>query len=136
MEQALRDLAVLVVVLAVGVGPVGVLIALLNRRDRREAALLRAACAAFSAQTLRSDVAVRVRCAVLSRRSVVTVDLRACTPAEFWEAMTRLRQGLPPSARLRLDGTMGRSLRTRLTVDRVDAAGELAHVPVGGIAAY
>jgi hypothetical protein len=135
MDQALRDLGILVVTLTVGVGPVAVLIGLLNRRDRREAALFRAACAAFSAQALRSDVAVRVRCGLVARRSVVSVDLRACTPAEFWEAMTRLRQELPSSARLRLDGTMGRAVRTRLTVERVDASAELARQSVGSIAA-
>jgi len=135
MDQALRDVGFLVVTLTVGVGPVAVLIGLLNRRDRREAALFRAACAAFSAQALRSDVAVRVRCGLVARRSVVSVDLRACTPAEFWEAMTRLRQELPSSARLRLDGTMGRAFRTRLTVERVDGPAELVRASVGGIAA-
>jgi len=135
MEQALRDVGVFVVALATGVGPVALLIGLLNRRDRREAALLRTACAAFSAETLRSDVAVRVRCGVLSPRSAVTVDLRACTPVEFWDAMTRLRQGLPSSARLTVDGTMGRAVHTRLTVDRVDAPAELARARVGSIAA-
>ena len=136
MEQALRDLAVLVVSLAVTVGPVAVLIGLLNRRDRREAALLSAACSAFSGQALRSDVAVGVHSGLWSRRSVVTVDLRACAPGELWEAMTRLRQRLPASARLRLDGTMGRApFRTRLTVERVDAPAELARASVERIAA-
>jgi len=122
MEHALRDVVVLGVVLAVGVGPVGVLIRLLNRRDRREAALFRAACAAFSGEAIRSDVAIRVRGGLVTPRSVVIVDMRACSPAEFWEAMTQLRRLLPPSVRLRVEGTMGRSLRTRLTVDRVDVA--------------
>jgi len=135
MEQALRDVGIFVVALVVGVGPVALLIGLLNRRDRREAALLRAACAAFSAQALRSDVAVRVHSDLLTRRGVVTVDLRACTPAEFWEAMTRLRQGLPPSARLMLEGTVGRAVHTRLTVDRVDAPRELSGAPLGRLAA-
>jgi hypothetical protein len=136
MEQALRDVAILVVSLAMAVGPVAVLIGLLNRRDRREAALFNAACGAFSAQALRSDVVVGVRCGLWSRRSVVTVDLHACAPAEFWEAVTRLRQGLPASARLQLDGTMGPTpFRTRLTVERVDAPAELVRASVGSIAA-
>jgi hypothetical protein len=135
MDQALRDVGFLVVALTAGVGPVAVLIGLLNRRDRREAALFRAACAAFSAQALRSDVAVRVRCGLVARRSVVSVDLRACKPAELWEAIARLRQELPSSARLRLDGTMGRAVRTRLTVERVDAPAELARSSARRIAA-
>ena len=136
MGHALREVAILVVSLAVAVGPVAVLIGLLNWRDRRETALFNAARSAFSAQALRSDVAVGVRCGLLSPRSVVTVNLRACPPGELWEAMTRLRQRLPASARLRLDGTMGRApFRTRLTVERVDAPAELARASVERIAA-
>ncbi len=120
MEHALRDVVILGVTLASGVGPIGLLIGLLNRRDRLEAALFHAACSAFSGEAIRSDVAIRVRCGLFTPRSVVIVDMRACSPAECWEAMTQLRRLLPPSARLRLEGTMGRSLRTRLTVDRLD----------------
>jgi hypothetical protein len=121
MEHALRDVVILGVALAAGLGPVGLLIGLLNRRDRREAALFRAACSAFSGEAIRSDVAIRVRCGLVGRRGVVVVDMRACSPAEVWGAMADLRRLLPPSARLRLEGTMGRSLRTCLTVDRLDA---------------
>lgn len=121
MEHALRDVVILGVALAAGLGPVGLLIGLLNRRDRREAALFHTACSAFSGEAIRSDVAIRVRCGLLGHRGVVVVDMRACSPAAVWGAMADLRRLLPPSARLRLEGTMGRSLRTRLTVDRLDA---------------
>ena len=128
MEHGLRDVAVLAVTLVAGLGPVGVLIALLNRRDRREATLLGAVCAQFSAQTVRSDIAIRVRWALLSRRGAVTVDMRACTREEVWEAIARLRSALPPHVRLRLEGTMDWSLPTRLIVEAVSAGGDLAGV--------
>ncbi len=120
MEHALRDVALLAVSLVFGLGPVAALVALLNRRDRREGALFADACGAFSGQTLRSDVAIRVRCGLISRRALVTVDLRIWSREEIWDAMTRLRCRLPPWVRLRLDGTMEPALRTRLTVERVE----------------
>ena len=121
MEHALRDIGMLVMALAAGAGPVGALLGLLNLRDRRQAELFRVACAAFSSEAVRSDVAIGVRCRLLGRGGVVAVDLRACSPTEFWGVMGRLRAVLPPSARLRVQGTMGRALRTRLTVERLDA---------------
>lgn len=125
MDHALRDVALLALSLTLGVGPVAALAGLLNRRDRRQAALVASVCGTFSGQALRSDVAIRVRCALFSRRAVVTVDLRVWSREEIWEAMTRLRRRLPSSVQLRLDGTMEPALRTRLTVERVDAGGEL-----------
>jgi hypothetical protein len=121
MEHALREVGMLVMAFLVGAGPVCALLGLLNLRDRREAALFHVACGAFSSETVRSDVAIRVRCRLLRRGGAVAVDLRACSPAEVWGAMARLRAVLPPSARLHVQGTMGRSLRTQLTVERLDA---------------
>lgn len=126
MEPALRDVSMLAFSLGVWVAPLVALIALLNRRDRREAALFADACGVFSSQSLRSDVAIQVRGRLFSRRAVVTVDMRTGSREEIWDAMTRLRRRLPPWVQLRLDGTMGPALRTRLTVDRVDAGGELS----------
>ncbi len=120
MEQALRDVGMLLMALGVGAGPVAVLAALLNRRDRREAVLFRVACGAFSSEVARSDVAIRVRCRLLRSGGVVAVDLAACSPADVWGTMTRLRAVLPPAARLEVRGTMGRSLPARLTVERLD----------------
>jgi hypothetical protein len=132
MGEPLRQVGVLLVVLALGVGPVAVLIGLLNRRDRREARLFARVCEGLSPQAMRSDVAVRVRCAILGRRSVATVDMQGCAPAQVWEAMARLRGLLPPAVQLRLEAPVDRSLRTRLTVERVDAGGEVA--PARGLA--
>jgi hypothetical protein len=120
-----RELTLLVVALALGVGPFATLIALLNLRDRRCAALLARASAAFSGEALRSDVAVRVECRLLTPRSVVTVDMRVWSREAIWEAVTRLSGVLPASARLRIDGTLEPALRTRLIVERVEPAARL-----------
>jgi hypothetical protein len=117
MGQALGEVLALGVVLGVGVGPIGALIALLNRRDRRAAALHVTACAQFSGVVLRSDVAIAVRCAVLSRWARVSVDMRACPRDQLWDAMARLRQALPPSTELRVEGTLGRAIPARWTVE-------------------
>ncbi len=126
MEHALRDVSMLAFSLVVGVAPVVALVVLLNRRDRRDAALFADACGAFSSQALRSDVAIQVCGRLFSRRAVVTVDMRIGSREEIWDAMTRLRRRLPPRVQLRVDGTMEPALRTRLTVERVDGGGELS----------
>jgi hypothetical protein len=95
MEHAFRDVAMLLVALGVGTGPIAALVALLNRRDRRATDLLIRVSAQFSGVALRSDVAIGVRCAVLGRRARVTVDMRACSPDAIWEALSRLRRALP-----------------------------------------
>ena len=101
------------------------LIALLNRRDRRCAALLARASTAFSGEALRSDVAVRVECRLFTPASVVTVEMRVWSSDAIWDAVTRLRRALPASARLRIDGILEPALRTRLTVDRLEPAARL-----------
>jgi hypothetical protein len=84
MGQALGEILTLGLALGVGVSPIGALIALLNRRDRRAAALHATACAQFPSVALRSDVAIAVRCAVLSRWARVSVDMRACPRDQVW----------------------------------------------------
>jgi hypothetical protein len=125
MEQALRDVSQMAFSLVVSLAPVVALVVLLNRRDRRERALFADACGAFSSQALRSDVAIRVRCRLVSRRALVTVDMPLWSRDELWDCLTRLRRRLPPRVQLRLDGPMEPALHTRLTVDRVDAGGRL-----------
>jgi hypothetical protein len=126
MEHSpVREVTLLVVALALGVAPFGALIALLNLRDRRCAALLARASTAFSGDALRSDVAVRVECRLFTPASVVTVEMRVWSSDAIWDAVTRLRRALPASARLRIDGTLEPALRTRLTVDRLEPAPRL-----------
>jgi hypothetical protein len=108
---------VVVLVTALTLGPVVALIALLNLRDRREGALLGAAIEPFASRDVRGRVAVRVRCAVFSRRSVVTIDMRACSREEIWNAIARLSESLPPRVRLVVGGTVDRRLPATFTVE-------------------
>jgi len=126
MEHAMRDLVALVAVLAVGVGPVAVVIGLLNRRDRRAATLLGIVCDELPAVALRSDVAIAVRCGLLAGRSTVTVDMWACSPEAVWAAMVRLRRALPAQAELRVVSRLDRGEPTRMTARRVGAGGVAA----------
>ncbi len=90
-------------------------------------------CAQFSSQDVRSDIAVQVHCALFSRRSVVTVDMRACSREAVWDAMARLRRALPPEVALRVVSRMDPRLPTPLTAHRLE--GDLAAVEVGSPAA-
>jgi hypothetical protein len=117
MEQAVREVTTLLLALAIGVSPIGVLLAVLNRRDRREAGLLALVSDQFSGQALRSEVAIAIRCAYLGGRDRVTVDMRACSPEAIWDALARLGQALPAHVEVRvvsrLDREPARSLATR-----------------------
>jgi hypothetical protein len=132
MDEPLRQVAVLGAAVMAGAGPVALLLVMLNRRDRRQARLFVAVCEGFPSEELRSDLAIHVRCGLLGRRAVVTVDMRGCAPRQVWEATARLRGLLPPVVQLRLEGPVDQSMRTRLTVERVDSPGEAA--PARGLA--
>ncbi|MGH7318785.1 MAG: hypothetical protein ACRELA_04040 [Candidatus Rokuibacteriota bacterium] len=107
MGPGVGELAPLVVMLVVILGPLLVLIGLLNLRDRRVEWLSSTAWAEF-APRLRSEVAIRVRCALLSRRSDVIVDTRGCvSEPDIWPVLMRLRRNLPTDARLTVEGGHG-----------------------------
>jgi hypothetical protein len=117
MTSVLTEFGGVVIVLSLTLGPVIVLIVLLNLRDRREGALLGAALEPFASRDARGRVAVQVRCAVFSRRSVVTIDMRACSRKEVWNAIARLSESLPPRVRLVVGGTVDRRLPVTFTVE-------------------
>jgi hypothetical protein len=105
----------------VGVGPILLLAILQNRRDGRAAALLHAVAAQLPSEALRSDVAVDVRCRLLSRGATVRLDV-GCAPAtRIWELAARLRRELPARVRLEVDGhvegPLAPSRPVRLTVE-------------------
>ena len=119
MAPGVADVVALPVVLAVGVGPLAAVIALLNLRDRRQARVLAATMAQFSSEALRSDVVIRVRCRLFRPGAEVGVDMGPCSDEELWGAMVRLRRHLPASVRLRVEGRVARELPTRFTVELV-----------------
>jgi hypothetical protein len=85
---------------AIILGPVVILLTLLNRRDRRASGLRHTVLDQLALPALRGRVGVHIQCAVLSRRRAVIVDLLAGTPHEVWNVFTRMATRLPPRVRL------------------------------------
>jgi len=98
------------------VGPVFGLMLLLNRRDRRRAALLGLVWER-TPRDLAGLIAVQVRCAVFSSRSMVTVEMQACSRDEIWEAIAPWSPRLPPRARLLVKGTVDRGRTAEVTLE-------------------
>jgi hypothetical protein len=117
----LENVLSLLVACVAGVGPIVLLAALQNRRDRRAQVLAHDVARQLPAGALRSDVAVDVRCALLSNRATVRLDLGATPSPRVWETAARLRRGLPASVRLEVDGRVEGPLATprpvRITVE-------------------
>lgn len=90
---------------------------LLNLRDRRAARLLHSVMDQVSSRDLRGHIAVHVRCSALSPRSVVTVDLFACSREQVWEIMARLSQRFAPHVRLEVTGLAERQFLATFTVE-------------------
>jgi hypothetical protein len=129
MDGMARDVTALIVVMAAGVGPVAMAILLLNRRDRRVTALTGLVSAALPPVAVRSDLAIGVRSSLVGPWSTVTVDMRASTPEEVWEAMGRLRRVLPRHVALHVVSRIGWQRPAYLTARRLGPAG-LAAVEV------
>lgn len=94
----------LVVACVAGVGPVALVAALQNRRDRREGEIFNEAARQLPADALRSDIALSVRCRLFSRGATVRLDLGTTSSPHIWETAARLRRGLPRWVRLEVDG--------------------------------
>jgi hypothetical protein len=107
MDWGIREIAGLVIVLMWAVSPVAPLmglLALLNRRDGRQERLLALAASHFSGEALRGDIVIDARCALLTRRAVIRVEV--CHGSrEVWPAIERLRQTLPPMVGLMVTGS-------------------------------
>jgi hypothetical protein len=131
MSAGGAGLATLVAALALVVGGLGTLLALLNRRDRRQAHFLGVTAAQFPPLTMRSAVAIRVHCALLSSRTTVAVDMGPGDADRLWATVACLRAALPPAVRLSVQGEIGRSLSARLTVDAVSRGGARAPLSLG-----
>lgn len=103
-------------VVTLTVGPVLALMLLLNARDRRKATMLDAAWR-LALEDLRDQIAIQIHSPLLSRHSVVAVDMCECSRDEVWEAIARWYAGLPPRARLVVNGSMDRGLQASFTVE-------------------
>jgi hypothetical protein len=113
----LMQLGGLLVMIAMTYGPVVGLLGLLNRRDRRESAMLGRVLKQFASPNFRGRIAAEVRCAVFSRRSVVKVNALACSREEIWDAIARLSRSLPPRVRLVIHATGDPDFPGALTVE-------------------
>lgn len=98
-------------------GPVVLLMGLFNLRDRRESALRTVVLQQVNSRDLRGLIAVRIRSALFSRRSLVTLDMRACSRDQIWDVITRLSQRLPPRVRLVVDGRVDQDLPATFMVE-------------------
>ncbi len=118
----LANVLSLVVACLVGVGPIALLAALQNRRDRRATALLHRVAAELPAEALRSDLTVDVSCGLLSRSATVRLDLGRAPATRIWEMAARLRRDLPEWVHLEVDGYLdGPQTVTRPVRLRVDS---------------
>jgi hypothetical protein len=100
----LANVLSLVLACVAGVGPIALLAVLQNRRDRRAQTLFHEVAVQLPSEALRSDVALEVRCGLLSRGATVRLDLGRASSPHIWETAARLRRGLPAWVRLEVDG--------------------------------
>jgi len=111
--------------LAVTVGPLGALLALLNRRDRRRAALVDRVGAALPSVLVRSDLEIEVGAALLSRGGWVHVGLGPSSPSQTGAVITRLRRALPREVRLAVDGRLWGPEPARVIVESLPTPSSL-----------
>src|SRR6185503_8861063 len=99
MDFGIREIGSLALVLALGSVPVAgliILIALLNRRDRRQVRLLSMAAVPRTGEEVRGDVAIEGRCPLLMRGEVVRVDVGRLDGWVARQVIERLRHTLSP----------------------------------------
>jgi hypothetical protein len=106
MDFGIREIGSLVLSLALGGGPVAVLIvliALLNRRDRRQVRLLSLVARQLTGEEVRGDVTIEAHCPLLAGGGVVRVDVGRLDGGVARQVIERLRQTLPPVVRLAVE---------------------------------
>ncbi|MBI4240602.1 MAG: hypothetical protein HY613_02695 [Candidatus Rokubacteria bacterium] len=79
-----------------------------ERRERRRSTLLDHVSRRLASDELRRRVGISVRGALLARKRVVTLDMRACSRDEVWETTTCLSRDLGPGVRLVVLGALDR----------------------------
>ena len=107
MDGVIREIGSFGLSLALGGGPLAVLIgliALLNRRDRRRARLLALAARPLTGEAVRGDIALEADCPLLAGGAVVRVDMGQLEGGVARQVVEHLRQTLPPVVRLAVDG--------------------------------
>jgi hypothetical protein len=120
MDFGIREIGSFALSVALGGGPVAmliVLIALLNRRDRRQVRLLSLAARQLTAEEVRGDVTIEAHCPLLAGSGGVRVDVGRLDSGVARQVIERLRQTLPPVVRLAVEGAPAPAH----TVERLEA---------------
>jgi hypothetical protein len=107
MNFVIREIGSLMLSLALGGAPVAVLIvliALLNRRDRRQARLLSLAARQLTGEEVRGAITIEAHCPLLAGGGVVRVDVGGLDGGVARQVTERLRQTLLPMVRLAVEG--------------------------------
>jgi len=89
-------------------GPLILLMVLLEFRDRRKSSLYGVVLRELNSPELRGLYALDIRCGLLPWRDTVLVDLWNSSNKEIWDTTMRLSMSLPPKGRLVVNGTMDR----------------------------
>jgi hypothetical protein len=113
----LSEVSRVVIGCAMTFGPVVMLLSLLNLRDRRAARLREVVLGELPLIELRGLITIQIRCAVLSRRSLVKIDMLACTREQVWDVITRLPYLLPPHVRLAVSGAVDKQFTSTFTLE-------------------
>jgi hypothetical protein len=106
----------LLLFLGATLGPILGLLLLLNRRDRRQAALRRQV-ERLSAWDLRDFVGIEVRCPILLGRDIVAVDMRSCSWEEVRHAVDRWTCTLSPGVRLLVEAKVNQGIPALVAVE-------------------
>jgi hypothetical protein len=107
MDGVIREIGSVGLSLALGGGPLAVLIgliALLDRRDRRRARLLALTARQLTGEAVRGEIAIEAHCPLLARGGAVRLDMGGLEGGVARQIVERLRQTLPPTVRLAVAG--------------------------------
>lgn len=132
-QLKLMVLGASVALFALTLGPLLGLSWLLDLRDRRQSRLREAVLRQITSEDVRRRIRVEVRCALLSRRGVVTIDMSGCSRDEFWDSAARLSHRLPPRVRVMVLGAFDGQWAAvfRLEPSRRRPLGHSEPVPAG-----
>ena len=115
--EKLLTLGMSLVMLGLTISSPALWLVLLNRRDRRQAAIRSTILDQMGSRDLRGRVAVQVCYGLLSHRSVVTVNVLATSRNEVWEILTRLARHISRHVRPEVTAVTERECLATFTLD-------------------
>ena len=115
------------VIVGLAIGPVALVLLLLNARDRRRDRAASVILGACNTPSLRGWVSLRVRASLLSRRAVACLDIPAGAADEVWPTIRRLAASLPPGLTLVVDTRLAGALPVIVTLRQTPGAHQSAN---------